>query len=101
LPFAGTADTDALVAAALADAWFPPIYSRATEPVATPTIDLTVHFRRALPLPGAEPQAWTLGVFRSRVAQEGFAEVDGELWSEDGVLLAQSRQLSLCLLLGT
>jgi acyl-CoA thioesterase len=39
-------------------------------------------------------------VFRTRVAKEGFAEVDGELWSEDGTLLAQSRQLSLCLLLG-
>jgi len=90
---------DALVAAALTDAWFPPVYSRATQPIATPTIDLTVHFRTALPLPRATPQSWTLGVFRSRVAKEGFTEVDGELWSEDGVLIAQSRQLSLCLLL--
>jgi acyl-CoA thioesterase len=91
---------DALVAAALTDAWFPPVYSRATKPVATPTIDLTIHFRATLPLADATPQSWTLGVFRSRVAKEGFAEVDGELWSEDGVLIAQSRQLSLCLLLG-
>ncbi len=112
-PFAGTPEarvavwmrlpeprvTDALVAAALTDAWFPPIYSRATEPVATPTIDLTVHFRASLPLPSATPESWTLGVFHSRLATEGFAEVDGELWSEDGVLIAQSRQLSLCLLL--
>lgn len=91
---------DALVAAALTDAWFPPVYSRATKPVATPTIDLTVHFRATLPLANASPRSWTLGVFRSRVAKEGFTEVDGELWSEDGVLVAQSRQLSLCLLLG-
>jgi acyl-CoA thioesterase len=112
-PFAGTPEasvavwmrlpephlTDALVASALTDAWFPPIYSRATEPVATPTIDLNIHFRATLPLPSATAESWTLGVFHSRLATEGFAEVDGELWSEDGVLIAQSRQLSLCLLL--
>jgi acyl-CoA thioesterase len=60
----------------------------------------SLHFRTALPLPGATPQSWTLCVFRSRVAKEVFTEADGELWSEDGVLIAQSRQLSLCLLLG-
>jgi hypothetical protein len=77
--------------------------SPATRPrntLATPTIDLTVHFRTSLPLPSATPEGWTLGVFRTRVATEGFAEVDGGLWSEDGTLLVQSRQLSLCLLLG-
>ncbi|MGZ4786392.1 MAG: hypothetical protein ACXV5S_12035 [Acidimicrobiales bacterium] len=36
-------------------------------------------------------------VFRSTVASDGFIEEDGELWSRDGTLLAQSRQLAVFL----
>ena len=60
-----------------------------------PTIDLSLHFRQTLPRPGAAPDAWTLAVFRTLTSREGFLEEDGELWSQDGVLLAQSRQLAL------
>jgi hypothetical protein len=38
-----------------------------------------------------------LGVFRSTASAGGFFEEDGELWSPDGTLLAQSRQLALML----
>jgi hypothetical protein len=36
-------------------------------------------------------------VFRSGLAHDGFFEEDGELWSADGRLLAQCRQLALLL----
>ncbi|MCZ7525720.1 MAG: thioesterase family protein [Acidimicrobiia bacterium] len=86
---------DPLVAAAITDAWLPPLFSRLVrESVAVPTLDLTVHFRSALPLPAARPDDWVLCVFRSKVAAEGFVEEDGEVWSREGVLLAQSRQLA-------
>jgi acyl-CoA thioesterase len=79
--------------AALADAWPPAIFPAATSPVAAPTIELTVHFRSPLPAPGR----WALGVFESRVARDGFFEEDGVLWSEDGEVIAQSRQLALAI----
>jgi acyl-CoA thioesterase len=79
----------------LADAWWPAPWVRLREPVAAPTIDLTVHFRApraAAALPAGEP---VLAVFRSTTAADGFFEEDGALWTRDGVLLAQSRQLAL------
>ncbi len=91
---------DAAVAAAFCDAFPPAIFSTLREGQLTggvPTVDLTVHFRARLPLPGARDDAYTLAVFRSRVAADGFVEEDGELWSPDGVLIAQSRQHALVL----
>lgn len=86
---------DAYVVAAMTDAWFPAVFARLREPAALPTIDLTIHFRAPLPLEAAEPDGWTLARFSSAWGHEGFVEEDGELWSADGVLLAQSRQLAL------
>jgi acyl-CoA thioesterase len=60
-----------------------------------PTIDLTVHFRASLPSPGARPDEFCLAVFQSQRAHQGFLEESGEIWSRDGVLLAQSRQLAV------
>lgn len=88
---------DAPVAAFLLDAWWPAVFSRLDAPTGVPTIDLTVHFRRPLPWPGSPPDGPVLGAFRSRELHDGFLEEDGELWSRDGALLAQSRQLALLL----
>jgi len=65
-----------------------------------PTIDLTIHFRAPEAAAIADPDAPVLGVFRSTDAAEGLIEEDGELWSPDGVLLAQSRQLALLVPVG-
>jgi acyl-CoA thioesterase len=95
LRFAEPRATDAIALAMFADAWWPTPWVRLREPVAAPTLDLTVHFRApraAAALAAGEP---VLAVFRSTTAADGFFEEDGELWTRDGVLLAQSRQLAL------
>jgi acyl-CoA thioesterase len=88
---------DPIVVAAYMDAWIPAIFIRAGGMIPVPTIDLTVHFRATLPLPNAAPDDAYLVRFRSTTAADGFMEEDGELWSPDGVLVAQSRQLAAML----
>jgi acyl-CoA thioesterase len=82
---------DAALVAQLTDAWFPAVFRRLDRPNPVPTVDLTVHIRAHLPL----PSDWVLVRFVSRLARHGFVEEDGELWSRDGTLIAQSRQLAL------
>lgn len=82
---------DDIVIAALSDAWSPAIFSRTLDPLGVPTIDLTIHFRDE---PPGEID-WTFTRFTSRHAVGGYVEEDGELWSSDGRLLAQSRQLAV------
>lgn len=93
---------DAHVIAAYADSWPPPIFRRPGadgKPMFLPnsTIDLTVHFRCPLPLADDRPDAYYLTLFTTRVAGDGFVDEDGEVWSADGRLLAQSRQLAAIL----
>ncbi|MEX2293332.1 MAG: thioesterase family protein [Acidimicrobiales bacterium] len=84
---------DEILVAALVDAWIPAVFSRLASPVGVPTIDLTVHFRQKPP----DAPGWSLVRFRTQVAAEGYLEEDGEVWSADGRLLAQSRQLAVLL----
>ncbi|CAN5675176.1 thioesterase family protein [soil metagenome] len=87
------APIDHALIVALTDAWIPPVFARTAGFVAVPTVDLTVHFRS--PIPPLAEDAFLLTVFTSRVATDGFVEEDGEVWTADGVLLAQSRQLAM------
>jgi acyl-CoA thioesterase len=80
---------------AFADCWLPAAYSRLGAIVPAPTLDLTVHVRAPLPPRGMGPEDFVLVVFRTRWGTGGLWEEDGEVWSQDGVLLAQSRQLAL------
>lgn len=91
---------DAPLVAAYADSFPPSVFATFDDSYdrrGLPTVDLTVHFRAPLPLAGALAGEFTLAVFRSRYAKQGFVEEDGEVWSRDGVLLAQSRQLAVIL----
>ncbi len=84
---------DLPAAALLTDAWWPAVSSRLRAPAHAPTVDLTIHFRRPPP-PAGEP---VLAVFRSRLTVDGLMDDEGELWSADGRLLVQSRQLAVLL----
>lgn len=88
---------DAPLAATFLDTWFPAPFVRLEQAAGAPTIDYTVHFRSPLPPAAATPEDPYLISFRSSTARHGFFEEDGELWSADGTLLAQSRQLALLL----
>jgi acyl-CoA thioesterase len=85
---------DPVVVTAYADGWFPAVFSRTREPIGVPTVDFTVHFRAALPLPDAAPDDHYLVVFRAPLSHDGFMVEDGEIWSPRGVLVAQTRQLA-------
>lgn len=84
---------DPVLLATVADALAPAVFPKATGPVAATTIDLTVHFRT--PADADPGDGWCLAMFRSTVGADGFVEEDGEVWSDSGRLVAQSRQLAL------
>ncbi len=117
LPFAGgpdaTADSagwlrldrsppvDEAVLVAMADAWMPPVFSRTTEQLAVPTVDLTVHFR-GRPADGlsalaadSEEAAWCFVRFASPVARDGYLVEHGSVWDSTGRLVADVRQLAV------
>jgi acyl-CoA thioesterase len=90
---------DAISLALFSDALYSPPFVRLSQPATSPTVDLTIHFRVA---PQAEtPAGLCFGHFRSRLVQAGFFDEDGEIWSVDGRLLAQSRQLAILMPLGS
>ena len=86
---------DELAVAAFADAWMPSVFVRLDRPMAVPTVDLTVHFRSALPPADVGPEDFVLAVFRSENAADGFFVEDGEIWSPNGTLIAEARQLGV------
>ena len=83
---------DHLVVTALADSWPPPIARRRSSGVGAPTMDLTIHFRDPLHEPIDD---FVLIHSRTRTAYDGFADLDTDVWSRDGRLLATARQLGL------
>jgi acyl-CoA thioesterase len=86
---------DGPLVAAMTDAWAPAAFVALGRFVAAPTLDLTIHVRRPLPVPGMAPEDHVLGRFSSGLSVSGVWEEDGELWTPGGELIAQSRQLAL------
>ena len=88
---------DAAVIAAMSDAWVPAVMVHSEAAVHTPTLELTVHFRRDIAEADLDPNEHCCAVFRQHSAHEGFLDESGEIWSEDGRLLAMCRQMGLVL----
>jgi len=87
---------DALSLAFYCDALIPTPFMRMDTPTPAPTIDLTVHFRAPGRANGSgDPHELCLAQARGRIIHEGFFEEDCVIWSADGTVLAQSRQLAI------
>lgn len=68
----------------------PPAIFNSTFPTGwTPTIELTVQVREP------RPTGWLACSFRTRFVTGGMLEEDGEIWDQEGRLVALSRQLAL------
>lgn len=72
----------------VADAFPPPVFASQGLTGWVPTIELTVNVRS---VPRTE---WLKCVFRSRFITCGLLEEDGEVWDEEGALVAISRQIA-------
>lgn len=78
------------LALVLASDAFPPSVFMAKLPISwTPTLDLTVHIRNT------HASGWVKCQFTTKSVTGGLLEEDGEMWGEEGNLIAQSRQLAL------
>ena len=86
---------DAIELVAISDAIPPAGFPRMTERAAMPTVDLTVHIRASLPLDPAPEDDRVYAEVNTHHVADGFADEDCHIWSADGRLLAQSRQLAI------
>jgi acyl-CoA thioesterase len=84
-------EVDAAVLCVLADAWYPSPWPRLAGLAPAPTVEMSVYFRAPLP----QPDALLLGRFRCAQVRDGYFDEEGELWTRNGTLVAQSRQLAL------
>ncbi len=87
------APVDVALAVALTDCWIPAPMTRAGFDAYVPsTVDLTSHITADL----TEPYVgWVAVHNRSTVSFDGYVDTDTDVWSADGVLLAQGRQISV------
>jgi len=80
---------DSLAAVLACDSSAPTIFNSKLDVGWTPTVQMTINVRRR------PPTDWLFMDTRSRFVTDGMIETDCELWTPDGELIAQSRQLAL------
>jgi acyl-CoA thioesterase len=96
--FADGRPIDMLALAMLWDAWPPAAMFRVIDPqplAGMPTVEASVYFRRQLPYNGFRADEHVLFHSRTTMAHDGFLEEDAAVWTQQGELLLQSRQLAL------
>ena len=89
---------DAPLIATLSDCWPPAVFSwaKTRESIGdVPTIDLTIHFRRDPRKLKLDQNAFLLVRFETHTISEGYLVENGEIWTENGTLIAESRQLAV------
>lgn len=79
---------DLLSIALVADCFPPPVFSSQGMMAWVPTIEFTVNVRKI------PETSWLKGCFRSRFITCGLVESDGEVWDEEGSIVAISRQIA-------
>lgn len=79
---------DLLSVLLMADCFPPPVFASQGMMAWVPTIELSVNVRKI------PETAWLRGHFRSRFITCGLVESDGELWDDEGNLVAISRQIA-------
>ena len=80
--------------AALADTAFPSIWLRLQAPVRITTVTMTVYFRASAAELAAAGGGYVLVDSRADAGKHGYYDQTSNLWSESGVLLAQTQQLA-------
>lgn len=90
------AAVDAERQVAFTDAWWPSVYGATTYVPGVPTLELTCHFRSTTTVNGP-----VLGRFHTHTVNEGHLDETAQLWSREGILLAESRQVAILIRPGT
>ena len=82
-------EIDAHAVVMAADAFPPAIFNSTYRAGWTPTLELSVQVR------DPHPRGWLACRFTTRFVTGGMLEEDGDIWDEEGRLVALSRQLAL------
>lgn len=87
---------DAAAVALYADALPPAVFAlrEGERPVGAPTVELTIHFHGDPATAGVATDGYCLARVATHTTRDGFLSEDGWLFSRDGRLLCQSRQLA-------